>query len=191
MLTKRPLPSSIAPPRLGARSTIATLTVSAMSLLVKTVAEAPGQEAAFAAVADAANTFIGHRLFTIMAFDAQAMQVRRLYSSNPAAYPRGGSKAKRDSPWGRRVLQEGRPFIGRDAADIRANFDDHEIILGLGLASVLNVPIRVCGRTIGTMNLLHQAQYYQAADLESGSLLASQLAGPVNCAIAAATLGRT
>lgn len=157
----------------------ATLDPAGLSDLVNTVAEASGLDEIFAAVADMANTYIGHKLFTIMAFDAETMQVQRLYSSNLDAYPLGGAKGKRDTEWGRHVLEEGRPFIGRTAEDIRSNFNDHEVIFGLGLESVLNVPVRICGRTIGTMNLLHQSEYYDMADSECGFLLAGQLVGPL------------
>ena len=157
----------------------AVLTVADLSELMTTVADAASSEAVFSAVAGAAETFIGHRLFTIMAFDAKAMQVQRRYSSNPEAYPPGGTKAKRDTQWGRHVLEQGRPFIGRNADDIRTNFDDHEVIFGLGLGSVLNVPIRIWGRTIGTMNLLHQTEFYSTVDLERGFIFAGLLVGPL------------
>ena len=161
----------------GTRDTV--LSVSELSRLAKTVAEAKDANAVFAAVADAASVWIGHQLFTVMVFDAESMQVERLYSSNPKVYPPGGRKLKRDTAWGRRVLEEGRPYIGRNAEDIRSNFSDHELILGLGLESVMNVPVRILGRTIGTMNLLHRADYYDAADLECGYFLAGQLVGPL------------
>ncbi len=150
-----------------------------LSALVHEVAEAATPEAAFRAVEVAAQGAIGHRLFTVMRFDAAAMEVQRLYSSNPGAYPAGGRKAKRDTAWGRQVLEEGRPFIGTGAHDIRAHFGDHEVILGLGLESILNVPVRVCGRTVGTMNLLHGAGYYTPEHLEAGWLLAGVLVGPL------------
>jgi GAF domain-containing protein len=115
-----------------------------------------------------------------MAFDAHAMRVQRLYSSNPDAYPVGGVKDKRDTQWGRHVLEQGRAFIGENADDIRTNFSEHALILGLGLESVLNVPIRLLGRTIGTMNLLHRASYYSQAHLTRGFFLAGLLAGPLS-----------
>ncbi len=155
------------------------LTAAGLSELMGIMANAPNPESAFAALEDAANRFIGHRLFTVMAFNAEAMQVQRLYSSDPQAYPAGGKKDKRDTQWGRLVLEEGHPFIGRNAEDIRANFRDHEVILGLGLGSVLNVPVRSCGRTIGTMNLLHEQGYYRTADLGPGFMLAGLLVGPI------------
>lgn len=153
--------------------------LSDLSDIVKTVAEVNDIETIFSAVADTANAVIGHRLFTIMAFDANAMQVERLYSTNPDAYPVGGVKDKPDTEWGRHVLKQGRPFIGENAHDIRANFGDHALILGLRLESVLNVPIRLLGKTIGTMNLLHRASYYSQKHLTCGFFLAGQLVGPL------------
>lgn len=168
----------------------AVLTVSELSRLVKTVAEAENFDTVFSAVAETADTLIGHQLFTVMAFDADSMEVERLYSSNPEAYPPGGRKLKRDTAWGRQVLEQGRPYIGRNAEDIRSNFTDHELILVLGLESVLNVPMRVLGRTIGTMNLLHRADYYDVADLECGYFLAGQLVGPLCAMKSAGSCGR-
>jgi GAF domain-containing protein len=88
-------------------------------------------------------------------------------------------KKKRDTAWGRQVLEQGEPYIGYSADDIRANFNDHEVILGLGLQSVLNMPVRIEGHTLGTMNLLHERDYYGAQDLETASLLAVMLVGPL------------
>ena len=157
--------------------------LAALSTLSRTVSEASSDDAIYNAVASTANDLIGHRLFTIMAFDASAMQVQRVYSSNPDAYPTGGRKDKRETAWGQQVLEEGRPFIGRAADDIRAHFDDHAVILGLGLKSVLNVPVRLRGRTIGTMNLLHESGHYDVADLDLALPLASQLVGPLTEAL--------
>ena len=157
--------------------------LAALATLAQTIAEAANNDAIFAAVSETANDLIGHRLFTIMAFDAAATQVQRVYSSNPDAYPTGGRKDKRETVWGRQVLEDGRPFIGRTADDIRAHFDDHMVILGLGLESVLNVPVRLRGQTIGTMNLLHAANHYDTADLDLAFPLAGQLVAPLTEAI--------
>jgi len=103
------------------------------------------------AVARAAT---GQRLCTAMRFDAAAMTVRRRYSSDPTAYPVGGAKPKRDTAWGRQVLLEHRMFIGQGEAAIRAHFDDHALIAGLGLRSIVNVPILRRGVCHGTLNFL-------------------------------------
>jgi hypothetical protein len=96
----------------------------------------------------------GHGLCTAMLFDAGRMTVRRLYSSNPAAYPVGGEKPKRDTPWGQQVLLEQRIFLGEGEAAIRQHFDDHAVIFGLGLRSIVNVPVLSGGQCLGTLNFL-------------------------------------
>jgi GAF domain-containing protein len=153
--------------------------VSEFSRLAATITESRESETAFSAINAAANRFIGHRLFTIMAFDPTAMEVQRLYSSDPDSYPPGDRKSKGDSEWSRRVLQQGLPYIGRNADDIRAHFNDHALILGLGMESVLNMPVRCCGRTIGTLNLLNEAGYFHEDDLIPGRLLAALTVGPL------------
>ncbi|WP_439595375.1 GAF domain-containing protein [Falsiroseomonas sp.] len=97
---------------------------------------------------------MGHRLCTAMRFDAAAMTVRRLYSSDAGSYPVGGAKPKRDTAWGRHVLLERRVFVGEGAAAITEFFDDHALILGLGLRSIVNVPILHGDACLGTVNFL-------------------------------------
>lgn len=149
----------------------------AMAGLAAAVADTCDREGACAAADKAAQAAIGHRLFTIMAFDVESMEVERLYSSNPQAYPPGGRKKKRDTKWGRQVLERGKLYFGRSADDIRASFDDHETILGLGLGAVLNMPVHICGRVVGTVNLLHVPGYYDPDDLDTCRLLAGLIAG--------------
>lgn len=99
-----------------------------------------------------------HGLLTAMRFDAAAMTVQRIWSSAPGAYPVGGAKPKRDTEWGRQVLLERRVFVGEGAAAIRAHFGDHAVILGLGLRSIVNVPVVARGACLGTLNLLWAAE---------------------------------
>ncbi|MCQ4160074.1 GAF domain-containing protein [Roseomonas sp. GC11] len=116
---------------------------------------APGQPLAMlVAVEEMARGWLGHALCTAMRFDAATMTVQRLFSTDHAAYPPGGSKPKRDTAWGQQVLIEGRPFLGEGEAAIRAAFEDHPLILGLGLRSVLNLPVRLNGQCRGTLNFL-------------------------------------
>lgn len=150
--------------------------VRALGVYAENVASAPDAGVAFRYAEEVARELIGHRLFTVMQFNPETMEVRRCYTSNPEEYPTGGRKEKRDTAWGRHVLEQGRFFIGSDADDIRANFDDHEVIARLGLESVLNVPIRFLGRTIGTMNLLDVAGYYRDDHVLIAEVIAAPLA---------------
>lgn len=108
------------------------------------------------------NEMIGHKLFTLMVLDRENDEAARIYSSNPEAYPVKGRKSMgRLSDWGVQVLQKGQVYIGYTADDIRAAFFDHDIIAELGCASVLNLPVFSDGIVIGTMNLLHQENWYR------------------------------
>lgn len=128
---------------------------------------APGQPAAGLRALDLAlREHPGHRLFTVLAIDAARRESRRLYSSAPGSYPCQGTKPLRtDSDFYRRVLLAGEPRICRDEAACRAAFPDHELIASLGCASAVNVPVRWNGLTLGSLNLLHQADWYADACL--------------------------
>jgi hypothetical protein len=115
---------------------------------------------------------IGQALFTAMRFDEDAMEVERLHSSDPAAYPLGGRKRKRDTAWGRHVLIERRVFVGEGEEAIRAAFDDHALILGLGLRCVINVPVVFAARCHGTLNFLATRAAVSSEDVAPARLLA-------------------
>ncbi len=132
-------------------------------------------ENGIAEIEQLAQAAIGHRLYTVLVLHRASLQVERIYSSNPDAYPAGGRKDMRDTEWGQIVLERGEPYIGRDSTDIRSHFADHETISALGLASVLNMPIVYDGQVLGAMNLLDREEHYTEADLKPGRLLAIAL----------------
>jgi len=138
--------------------------------------EQPG--ALFAALQSAMDEAIGHRLFTVMRHDSAAGRNRRVHSSDPASYPVSGYKPVNwDHPWAQRVLARGQPWVGRSATDIAWAYPDHETIASLGLASAMNLPVRWGGRTLGTVNLLHEAGHYEDTHAEIGLIFAA-LAAP-------------
>jgi GAF domain-containing protein len=114
---------------------------------------------------------IGQSLFTAMRFDEAAMEVERLYSSDPQAYPVGGRKRKRETAWGMHVLIGRRVFVGEGEEAIRSAFDDHPLILGLGLRSVVNVPVVAGGRCRGTLNFLCKRPTLSQSDVALAGLL--------------------
>jgi GAF domain-containing protein len=122
---------------------------------------------------------IGHRLFTIMAFDPSAFEVERLYSNMPAIYPPGGRKKKAQTPWGTHVLACCEVFRSATPAGIRQHFDDHQTMADLGLGSILNIPIAYDGQCVGTMNLTHVDGWYreehEAVGLTIGAFLVPAL----------------
>jgi len=147
--------------------------VAALETVARAVGEGGGAAAIFTALDRAIATAIGHRLFTVMRYHAESTESERVYSSNPAAYPVGGRKALPAGLWVERVVHERQPFLGRNAGDIRDVFPDHELIASLGLQSVLNIPVLRRGTVLGTLNLLHQENWYDEADFALGAVFAA------------------
>lgn len=134
-------------------------------------------EAALTALDAAMGATIGHKLFTCLLHHPAARESERRYTNQPAAYPVGGRKPVPDSAWARRLFVEREPYIGYTADDIREVFFDHVLIASLGYASVLNVPVVHDGRTLGVLNLLHEARWYDEADAPLAQVFAA-LAAP-------------
>ena len=139
----------------------------------------PDQPAAtFRAVDAALAASPGHILFTILVHHPALRQTERFYSNQPDAYPLGGRKpVAAERPWMQRVIFGGQPYIGRTREDIAEHFFDHELIHSLGCDSILNMPVRWRGETMGTLNLCHRAGFYDEGHLPRVRLIA-QLALP-------------
>ncbi|MBI3498425.1 MAG: GAF domain-containing protein [Proteobacteria bacterium] len=136
----------------------------------------PGQpEPLYGALDRALGQAIGHLLVTFLVVDEPRGEVQRVYSSNPTAYPVGGRKPLRTTEWGEQVILRRQTYIGRNAADIVRDFPDHALILSLGLASILNVPVVHDGRCLGTANLLHREGWYRESDAAIGRTFAALL----------------
>jgi len=136
-------------------------------------AEAAQPAPLFAALDAAMGHAIGHKLFTILVVHPGAQESQRYYSNMPREYPVGGRKPINRTHWFRSVLDEGRPYIGRTHEDIADVFFDHVLIRSLGCESVLNVPVRWNGASLGTINLLHHANWYTEADIPAAEHFAA------------------
>jgi GAF domain-containing protein len=113
--------------------------------------------ALFAAVDKWVGQALAQSLCTVNRYDPSTDRLTRVYSSDPDAYPIGGSKDKAGTPWGEQVLHQRQIFIGEGVEAIRMSFDDHATIQALGLRSVINVPVVVQDKCLGTLNLLMRA----------------------------------
>ena len=127
----------------------------------------------YAGIGEEAQRRFGWKLFTAMRY-LPSGEVERVHTSNAEAYPPGGRKARRDTPWSRQVLVRGEPYYANDPAGIRFAFEDAEKILGLGLGAVMNVPVKEGDRVLGTLNFLREAGGYRLQDLEQAIDLAEQ-----------------
>jgi GAF domain-containing protein len=153
----------------------ASLQIADVDAVATISATEQAPEALYRAVEELTQRVFGHTLFTVMAFHEATVEVERVYSSNLAAYPVGGRKRKRGTPWGSAVLDRGEIFIAHTSDDVRAAFDDHALIFSLGIGSIMNVPIGFRGRRLGTMNLSHRAQWYAKADFAAVRIIGALL----------------
>ncbi|OZI18558.1 GAF domain-containing protein [Bordetella genomosp. 9] len=128
--------------------------------------------ALFAAIDAYAKPVLRQTLCTVNRFDAKRVAVVRLYSSDTAAYPVGGSKEKAGTRWGQHVLLDRRVYVGEGVDAIREAFDDHQAILALGLKSVINVPVVANDVCLGTLNLLMPTER-----IDGGQVAFARLAG--------------
>jgi GAF domain-containing protein len=152
------------------------LTVDDLARLADLAAAAHEASALYAAVDRLVQDVIGHKLFTMMRVHEAESEVERIYSSNPAAYPVGGRKQKRGTPWSRVVLDRGEVFVARNPDEVREAFSDHELIASLGIGSIMNVPLAWNGRRLGTMNISHDADWFTEQDAAAGRLIAAFVA---------------
>ena len=144
-----------------------------LEAVARAMREAGQPETGFRTLDLRMGTVIGHKLFTVLVHHPRAQESERHYTNQPAAYPVGGRKPVSPTPWTERLFVERRPYVGKTAEDIREVFFDHELILSLGCASVLNVPVVWDGRILGTLNLLHEAGWYDETDVAVGQLFAA------------------
>ncbi|CAP41598.1 hypothetical protein [Bordetella petrii] len=118
----------------------------------------------------------GHRLFTILAYDKRVGLMQRVYSSRPDINAVGGIKRVTQSRWVEQVLVQGEGYLGSSADDLRSVFSDHATLLAHGLASVMNISVRIGGEVVGSLNLLDEAGHYDRVDRSAGCVVAQLLA---------------
>ena len=151
------------------------LTADDIAQAMEVVASSDDTRATYGAVDELAQRAIGHRLFTVMRYLPETVEVERLYSSNSSKYPPGGRKPKQGTPWGDVVLDRGEVFIAPDADGVRAAFSDYALLSQMGISAIMNVPIRFGGRVLGTMNLSHEAGHFTSDMIAPGQILAALL----------------
>jgi hypothetical protein len=151
------------------------LTLADLAALSELSASAHEPRELYAAVDALVQKVMGHRLFTIMRVHEASMEVERVHSSNTTAYPVGGRKAKRGTPWSKVVLDRGEVFVARTKDEVREAFNDYPLIFSLGVGSIMNIPIGYRGRRLGTMNISNEADWFSDRDAAAGLLIAPLL----------------
>lgn len=133
---------------------------------------------ALAQVERARQELLGDGLLTVNVDATQQgdppgeIQLRRAWSSNPAAYPVGGRKRKLPTPWTEHLLVRGEVFVGEGPGALEAVFDDATLIRALGLRAVVNVPLHAQGRCVATFNVLGPRPRWLPQEVATVRLLA-------------------
>ncbi|PRX21617.1 hypothetical protein B0G75_1305 [Paraburkholderia sp. BL18I3N2] len=142
--------------------------------------------AVFRALDLALQRIASHKLMTILTYDEALTRSTRLYSSDPDAYPAGTSTKIASKSWAQSVIRDGIPYVGHRVQDLESVFNHHRKMAALGLGSVINMPIRWCGRTAGTLNMLHEEGRYIGVDLRIVKVFAQYALPPLLASIACA-----
>ena len=136
-------------------------------------AEAPRPLAILEAIGVVAQRVIGAKGFTMFRYVHETAEVERIHSNDFASYPVGGRKRIADYPTNQRVLARGEVYIARGRDDIRGTYKDFEKIFGLGVTSIMNVPVRFCERNVGALNLFGEEGQFGEAQAADARVLAT------------------
>ena len=135
--------------------------------------------AAFVDVERLCAQSIPFRMLTILQYQEVDGVVVRVHSSDPATYPIGGRKRLADFPTNHAAMADGDVFLAAAKDDVRRAYADHEALFALGIESILNVPVRVDGRRLGTLNLCGAEGSFGPAEVARAREAAEMLVGVV------------
>jgi hypothetical protein len=110
---------------------------------------------------------VGAIIFSCSTFDLKAGQSRRVYTNMPEIYPVSGLKEIIPNAWTQVVLDQRQTFVANSLDVIKEVFPDHAIIGSLGCGSVINMPVFLSGYFLGTVNILHEPDFYTAAKVQT------------------------
>jgi GAF domain-containing protein len=100
------------------------------------------------------------------------VQLQRLWSGDPQAYPVAGRKRKTLTPWTQQLLLRAEVFVGEGEAALAEVFDDHALIAALGLRAIVNVPLLEDDRCVATFNVLGTRARWRPQEIALVRLLA-------------------
>lgn len=131
---------------------------------------APGRDA-FAALHRLTDHVLGAKIFTVLALDYDAGVMRRLYSSQQDLYPEGGADPIGDTVWEQTIIGQKKPLVFAGYAEMKELLPEHEALKALGCGAMLNLPVVYDGKSIGTINILHEDGRYSPERLKNAPLL--------------------
>lgn len=107
----------------------------------------------------AMGELVGFKLLTILKLDHR--RLHRMHTNDLSRYPVGGYKDITHDSWLTSMLRDGDPVISANASEVRAHFFDHATIFSLDCESAMNIPIVGPRGTLGSLNLLHQSDWFK------------------------------
>ena len=117
------------------------------------ISVAKGDEA-YVALQALVQATVGAKLFTVMIVDMEKELSSRAFTSHPVDYPTSGTKPLNYGPWFDLVHKQREYFIANTIEDIAKVLFDHELINQLGCQSIVNMPVIIGDRFLGTVNML-------------------------------------
>lgn len=103
----------------------------------------------------------------------ETIDLQRIWTSNPVAYPLTGRKSKAMTLWTQQLLRRAEVFVGEGEETLASAFEDHVLIASLGLRAVINVPLLdKDGVCFATFNVLGPQPKWQSQDILLVRLLA-------------------
>lgn len=132
--------------------------VSWLSRASAVLANTTDDAALYAIVQAALAELCGLRMLTILRVTPAGLL--RMHSSHPDVNPAQDIRSTMGDPWLQHLLATAEPELSPDADAMRSRFFDAQAMFDLGCESVLNVPVRLHGRNLGTLNLMHKADWY-------------------------------
>ncbi len=156
------------------------LSPDALSALLRDLPRSSNIEAALQILERVRQSMLGDGLLTVTVIlnnsrefgENDQIDLQRLWSSRPTAYPVAGRKRKSLTPWTRQLVQCGEVFVGEGNASLADVFDDHPQIAALGLHAVINMPLLAEGRCEAIFNVLGSRPHWQPYEV----MLVRQLA---------------
>lgn len=121
----------------------------------------------FRLVADTLQEKAGAKLVTVTSVDPEDLSYERLYSTMPEVYPVSGRKPANTTSWSLKVMEQREVFVANDYAAVAAAMPDHETIRSIGCESLVNVPLVLSGRVIGTLNCLAASGNFSAEKVQA------------------------
>ncbi|MCF4098870.1 GAF domain-containing protein [Maritalea mediterranea] len=137
-----------------------------MQELARILAQPDAETKMFELLEQDVQSKISAKLVTLMWLDYPAGRARRIYTNRPDLYPTKDSKPISTNPWYEHVIVGQNTFVANTLDEMDEQFTDKDFFAAHGCASVLNMPVVINGKTVGSLNLLHEENHFTPARVE-------------------------